>query len=369
LAPCPVATWTLGASWSGPRIGRSSSLNRSQSHPHLAERRVGEARADPQPLREQLAETSSRGAGVEADVFHRGAERDPAVVPRHHVVTEDRLEHRPRRRVGVDVEVHDLPAHRAHTTPKAESVRELGRPRAAGDHDRAARDDPVSVFDRDGAVTLDDDSFDRAGAPIHPERPGPHARSRRQARGRRLVRLRALKNALRISPSGGNRSRASSPVTAGEWRRDGARHRLVPIDRERLVVVLAERDAQRAAHRVARIGRADLGECGDQRAVVVAGEVGEIEERRGQPTHRLGREDAGARVEWRGPGRDGRRTTTRWPSRASSWAHAAPTRPPPTTTMSVVSGMLDGPEDRGRHRCMIPGSPTSCSSGARACQA
>ena len=62
-----------------------------------------------------------------------------------------------------------------------------------------------------------------------------------------------------------------------------------------LVVVFAERDAQRAAHVVTCIGRTGVGELRDQRAVVLAGEFGERDERR-RAAHRLGREDAGASI-------------------------------------------------------------------------
>ena len=75
-----------------------------------------------------------------------------------------------------------------------------------------------------------------------------------------------------------------------------AGERFAGVDREGFVLHLAEGDAQRAAHRVAWIRGADVGEGGDQGAVVRTREVGEVEEGRRHPAHRLGREDPGAGV-------------------------------------------------------------------------
>ena len=77
---------------------------------------------------------------------------------------------------------------------------------------------------------------------------------------------------------------------------------------EGVVVALSEPHAQCAAHVVARIRGPELGERGHEVAVVLAREVGEVEERRHAPAVRLGREDPGARVGGTTHGRGGRPT-------------------------------------------------------------
>ena len=104
-----------------------------------------------------------------------------------------------------------------------------------------------------------------------------------------------MNSAWRIGPSGGYIARASSTETGSStsgWRTTATSAVAANI----VVVAFAEPDPQRAAHVVAGIGCAELGQRGHQRPVVLAGEVGEVEERGHGSAVRLRREDAGPGV-------------------------------------------------------------------------
>ena len=100
--------------------GKVVVADRPQPDAHLEEGRVGEAGTEPETLREQEAEAGRGGPHVEAHVLDRRAEGEASVAERHDVVAANRLQHRPRPGVRVELEVDDLTPHGTHAAAHPE---------------------------------------------------------------------------------------------------------------------------------------------------------------------------------------------------------------------------------------------------------